>query len=155
MVWFAPLPPLTVNSSRPYTGSDDFMDLFAPEALWREAAERVSVFKLYGEWVEDVPWSVHASDAELAQVIAELSRRGIAIGVEMGPLEPSSSCGQGIEGFAGIRAGINIAKRIKNAGGRLNFVSLDEPFAFASLCNGQRMSLVCRKGGEGSEIHGL
>ncbi len=112
------------------------MDLFTMDAAWSEAARRVHVFKLYGEWVEDVPWTVHASDAALAQVLADLNRRGIAIAVEMGPLEPSATCGQGIEGFAGVQAGVNIARRIKNAGGTLRYVSFDEPFAFASLYDG-------------------
>lgn len=136
LIWFAPLPPLSIHDSRPFIGSEDFMDLFKQNATWTEASKHVNVFKLYGEWVEDVPWTVHASDAELKQVITDLNRRGIALAVEMGPLEPDSTCGQGIEGFAGIQAGVNIARRIKNAGGTLKFVSFDEPFAFASLYDG-------------------
>ena len=136
LVWFSPMPPLKVLDSRPFTGSDDFMQLFMPEAAWAQAAEQVHVFKLYGEWVEDVPWTVHASDAELEQVIQDLSRRGIALAVEMGPLDPTSNCGQGIEGFATIQAGVNIARRIRDAGGTLRYVAFDEPFAFASIYDG-------------------
>lgn len=136
LVWFSPLPPLKVLDSRPFTGSDDFIGLFTPDAVWAGAARQVHVFKLYGEWVEDVPWTVHASDAELEQVIMDLERRGIALAVEMGPLDPSSTCGEGIEGFATIQAGVNIARRIRQAGGTLRFVAFDEPFAFASIYDG-------------------
>ena len=112
------------------------MGLFAPGAPWVEAAEHVHVFKLAGEWVEDVPWTVHASDAELEQVVADVARRGMALAVEMGPLNPSPTCGEGIEGFATIRSGVSIARRIQQAGGTLRYVSFDEPFAFASLYDG-------------------
>ena len=136
LVWFSPLPPLAVMDSRPFTGSDDFMALFDIEAPWGQAVEQVHVFKLCGEWVEDVPWTVHASDAELSQVIADLERRGIALAVEVGPLDPGATCGQGIEGFATVQAGVNIARRIRDAGGTLRYIAFDEPFAFASVYDG-------------------
>lgn len=113
------------------------MELFEPDAAWAQAADRVYVFKLYGEWVGDDPWTVHASDAELRQVILDLNRRGIALAMEAGPLAATSVCGQGIEGFGGgVRIGIRDANRIKAAGGTLSFIALDEPFAFASLYDG-------------------
>jgi hypothetical protein len=101
LIWFAPLPPLSKNEWRPYTGAEDFMDLFEPDAAWTQAADRIHVFKLYGEWVGDDPWTVHASNAELQQVILDLNRRGIALAMEAGPLDATSVCGQGIEGFGG------------------------------------------------------
>ncbi len=51
LTWFAPLPPMPTDAGRPYTGSEDFMDLFAPDAPWERAASQLDVFKLYGEWV--------------------------------------------------------------------------------------------------------
>ncbi len=107
------------------------MDLFSENAAWEEASKRVHVFKLCGEWVA---W--HATDAELRQVVSDLNRRGIAIAAEGGPLEPNSTCGQGIEGFAGIQEGLRIARRIRDAGGKLRIFAFDEPFAFASLYDG-------------------
>src|SRR5947207_3704053 len=89
--WFAPLPPMPEREGRPYTGSDDFMALFSPDAHWQTAAARIGVFKLYGEWVLGT-----ASDAQLRQVVDDLRRRGIALAVEGGPLEPAD-CGRGVE----------------------------------------------------------
>lgn len=137
LVWFAPLPPLAENEGRPFTGSEDFIDLFETNAAWTQAAYRIQVFKLYGEWVGDDPWTVHASDLQLRQVISDLNRRGIALAMEAGPLQATSVCGQGIEGFAGgVRIGIRDAQRIKATGGTLSYIALDEPFAFASLYEG-------------------
>lgn len=136
-IWFAPLPPLKVVEGRPFTGAEDFMELFDPQAAWTQAADYIHVFKLYGEWVGDDPWTIHASNADLRRVIAELNRRGIALAMEAGPLNATSVCGEGIEGFGGgVRIGIRDAQRIKDAGGTLTYIALDEPFAFASLYQG-------------------
>ncbi len=129
-IWFAPLPPLPQHEGRPFIGSLDFMNLFTENAPWARAAERVQVFKLYGEWV-----AYNATDEQLRQVVADLNRRNIAIAVEEGPLIPTNTCGSGIEGFAGLE-GLLVANRIKAAGGTLRFVALDEPFFYGSLYSG-------------------
>lgn len=108
LAWFAPLPPLAIVEGRNFTGSDDFMDLFEVNAPWQEAANYIQVFKLYGEWV-----AYKATDAQLKQLVEDLQQRGIALAVEAGPLNASSDCGQGMEGFAGTVEGLNIAQRIK------------------------------------------
>lgn len=131
LVWFAPLPPLAIVEGRKFTGSDDFMQLFNAEAPWQNAAAHIQVFKLYGEWV-----AYKATDAQLKQVVNDLESRGIALAVEAGPLNPPSNCGQGIEGFAGTQEGLNIAQRIKNAGGELSLIALDEPYFFAHFYDG-------------------
>jgi hypothetical protein len=131
LVWFAPLPPMTTNAGRPFTGSDDFMDLFTPDAPWEEAASHIQVFKLYGEWV-----AYNATDAELKQVVDELRRRGIALAVEAGALNAPPDCGQNVEGFAGLAEGNLIADRIAGAGGRIDVIALDEPYFFAHAYDG-------------------
>lgn len=136
LVWFAPLPPLPTGPGRPYTGSDDFMELFAPGAAWERAAARVQVFKLYGEWV-----AYEATDAELRAAVADIARRGMALAVEMGPLNASPTCGQGVESFAGIDEGRRITGRIRAAGGTLQVIALDEPYYFAHVYGG---SNACR-----------
>jgi hypothetical protein len=122
-----------VHPDRPYIGSEDFMALFEPDAPWQNAAERIQVFKLYGEWV-----AYQATDAELRQVVADLKRRGLALAVEAGPLDPPADCGQGIEGFAGTEEGLNIARRIKAAGGVIDLIALDEPYFFAHFYDGEK-----------------
>jgi hypothetical protein len=111
------------------------MLLFTEGASWEKAAGRVHVFELFGEWVA---W--HATDAQLRQVVADLKRRGIAIAFQAGPLSPTT-CGQGIEGFAGPEEGLRIARRIKQAGGTATYVIFDEPFFFAGLYDGPQ---ACR-----------
>jgi len=66
LYWFGPLPPLPVVEGRPFTGSDDFMQLFELDAPWKTAAEKIQVFKLYGEWVGN-----HPGDAQLQKVIGD------------------------------------------------------------------------------------
>ena len=130
-IWFAPLPPMPTHAGRPYIGSEDFMDLFAGDAAWDVAASEIGVFKLYGEWV-----AYHATDAQLRTAVQDIARRGLVLAVEMGPLDPPASCGQGVEGFAGTDEGRLISRRIRDAGGILDVVALDEPYYFAHLYDG-------------------
>ena len=132
LYWFAPLPPLSVDAGRPFIGSEDFMDLFKEDAPWQKVAGQIQVFKLYGEWV-----AYKATDEELKIVIKNLKERGLALAVEAGPLNATPECGHGIEGFAGIEEGINIANRIRNAGGTIHLIGLDEPYFFAHFYNGE------------------
>ena len=131
LAWFAPLPPLAIVEGRRFIGSDDFMELFSPEATWQSAAAHIQVFKLYGEWV-----AYKATDAQLKQVVDDLEKRGIALAVEAGPLNAPSNCGQGIEGFAGTQEGLSITRRLKNAGGELSLIALDEPYFYAHFYDG-------------------
>jgi hypothetical protein len=130
VIWFAPLPPLQTNDSRPYVGSLDFMQLFTKRAAWPKAARRVAVFKLYGEWVAH-----RATSAQLRRAVTDLKRRKISVAVETGPLDTSPECGQGVEGFAGGE-GLETASRIKAAGGTLRYVAFDEPFFYGALYTG-------------------
>jgi hypothetical protein len=131
LYWFAPLPPMPTGEGRPFIGSEDFMALFEPDAPWQVAASHLSVFKLYGEWV-----AYHASAAQLEQVVQDIRRRGFALAVEVGPLNATSECGQGIEGFAGHDEGRLIADRIIAAGGTIDVIALDEPLYFAHFYDG-------------------
>jgi hypothetical protein len=105
--------------------------LFRPVAEWEQAASHLQVFKLYGEWV-----AYRATDEVLRLAVADIRRRGLELAVEAGPLNPLPKCGQGGEGFAGTDEGRNIARRIEEAGGRLDLIALDEPFFFARIYDG-------------------
>lgn len=131
LYWFAPLPPMPTSTGRPYTGSDDFMNLFAPDAPWTQAADHIQVFKLYGEWV-----AYDATDAELRQVVNDLRQRRLGLAVEEGPLDAPADCGQGVESFAGTAEGRHVAERIKTAGGVIDLLAMDEPFFFAHIYDG-------------------
>ncbi|HET6845951.1 MAG TPA: discoidin domain-containing protein [Anaerolineales bacterium] len=131
VAWFAPLAPMPMSAGRNYIGSEDFMELFEPDAPWQSAAGRIQVFKLYGEWV-----AYHATDAQLRQAVQDIQRRGMALAVEAGPLDAPGDCGQGVESFAGRAEGLRIARRIRDAGGTLNLIALDEPYFFAHVYDG-------------------
>jgi hypothetical protein len=107
------------------------MELFTPGAPWLAAARHVQVFKLYGEWVA---WK--ATDAELQKAVSDITRRGMALAVEAGPLTRTGDCGKGVEGFAGIDEGLRIAYRIKAAGGTIRFIAYDHPYDAGVLDTG-------------------
>ncbi len=130
-VWFAPLPPMPIREGRPYIGSTDFAALFAAGAPWTRVAGRTHVFKLYGEWLGGT-----ATDAELRRVVAALDARDIAIAIEAGPLI-ATTCGEGVEGFAGgAPEALRLIRRVVAAGGTVRYLAMDEPFFFASLYDG-------------------
>ena len=129
LYWFAPLPPQPLGD---YDGSDDFMELFQPDADWATASSYLQVFKFYGGWV------AHESSAtDRQQAVSEIRRRGLGLAVELGPLFPDETCGQYIEGFAGEEA-LDTVIRIRDAGGELNFIALDEPYYWAHFYNGEQ-----------------
>lgn len=129
LYWFAPLPPLPIVQGRLFTGSDDFMKLFEPDAPWQTAANRVQVLKLYGEWVG------YATQTQLKQVIQNAQARGFALAMEFGPLD-AKGCGDGIEGFSGVSYAVDSARRIKSAGGTLHFLAMDEPYYYGHFYDG-------------------
>jgi hypothetical protein len=126
LTWFAPLPPMPGR-----TGSADFMDQFVATAPWAAAASHVDVYKLYGEWV-----AYHATDAQLQAAVRGIAERGLAVAVEVGPLDHPADCGEGVESFAGVDEGRLIAERIRAAGGRIDVLALDEPYFFAHVYSG-------------------
>lgn len=128
LYWFAPLPALTLPGET--DGSADFMDLFAPSAPWSQAASDIQVFKLYGGWaVRD------STIPQLTQAVQSIRQHGLALAVETGPLTPTSSCGDSVEGFAGGEV-IQTLERIKSVGGDLNFIAFDEPYFYGHFYDG-------------------
>jgi len=125
-VWFAPLP---VSAGGPYNGSGDYFQLFDPRAPWQSAASHVNVFKIYpyfaGQW---------ATPYELRALVTDLRRRGIALAVEDGPLEPVPECGPG-EGFGGTAEAEAVGSRIAAAHGTVDYVAFDEPYYYGHLSN--------------------
>ncbi len=127
MVWFAPLPPLPMDAGRPFTGAEDYMALFAADAPWTETAERLSVFKVYAEWVGST------TDSNLRQVIEFAHQHGLGLAMEDGPLALPTDCGSGFESAGGPQNVKKLAQRIKDLGGTLSFIAMDEPYYQFSL----------------------
>lgn len=130
LYWFAPLPPLPTDQGRPFIGSEDFMELFEPVSPWTASADKIQVFKLYGEWVGN-----HPGDALLRQAVENIERRGLALAIETGPLDPDG-CGFGVEGFATVESGLQMARAIESVGGTLHFIALDEPYYYGHFYDG-------------------
>jgi hypothetical protein len=126
LYWFAPL-----NLEEIGRGSVDYMDLFTPDSDWNEAASHLQVFKLYGGWAETGPFN------ELEQAIQAIRQRGLGLAIEHSPLFPDNTCGQYIEGFAG-EGFLKAVQRVKDAGGTLNFIALDEPYYWAHFYEGDQ-----------------
>jgi uncharacterized protein (TIGR03437 family) len=126
-IWFSPISPAAWNN---IIGSVDYLDLFAPGAAWTTASSRIQVFKLYPEMLFSVsPGSF--SDSTLQLIFSWLNSHNIALAVEFPPLTPSSTCGMGVEGFAGQLA-LSMATRIQQLGGNLQYLAFDEPFYHGS-----------------------
>jgi len=131
-IWFCPDAPATWWGPR---GAVDYIDLFSLNAPWTAAASHVQIFKMYTQMiVASVPGSF--SDADLSQIFSFLNAHHIALAVEWGPLSGSTAgCGQLVEGFEGGGA-LPLATRIRQLGGNLQYIAMDEPFSHASLYSG-------------------
>ena len=127
IVFFAPLPPLPPDSDLPFRdGAPDFDDLFRPGAKWDEAAGHIDVFAVPSTWVRH-----YSSQSQLVALIEGLRARGIALGMEVGPLPDFDACAKG-EGFSGIYE-IDLMRKIRDLGGSVDVIVFDEPFGFGHL----------------------
>jgi hypothetical protein len=130
-IWLATMDPVT-TADRERAGQEppgtyagnDFMDLFRPNAPWMRTASITQVFKMSTQFLH------RSTDDQLSTVINDLRRRHIALGVE-GEIMQASQCSQGIPGFSGIDVWRTIAERVTRLGGKLDYVTFDEPVAFA------------------------
>lgn len=128
-IWLAPLD----NLFRPFNrtqGPDDFPDLFAHPEQWSAAAEQVSVFKIYPQYVN------RADDEALKALIDGLGRLHISLALEYGALTNTPRCGQGVEGYNGTNLG-RAVQRLKKLGANLAFIAMDEPLWFGHRYGGQ------------------
>jgi hypothetical protein len=127
-VWLAGVDP-TAQQARHVTEPADYMDLFKPDAPWKNAASGLAVFKV------GTRFALHADDAELRTMIDDLKRRHIAFAVELGVLESSGpgSCGYGVEGYGNANTVESVARRVQKLGGRIDYVAMDEPVWFGHI----------------------
>jgi hypothetical protein len=132
-IWFAPADPAVRTWVDSRNGSEDYMQLFSPGAPWAQAAARVKIFKMYSNvfLLPHLPGSL--TDDQVRTVLADLKRRNIALAVEHGPLYEDPvppHCGTGVEGFGGS-ASLRLAERVRDLGGELAYLAMDEPFQHA------------------------
>ena len=119
--WVATTSPFARDPGRPHIAAD-YLDLFQDGSQWDHAAENLKVFKIDWAFVDRAPIDV------LRKSFTALQQRGISLAWEMGAIPPGKDCGSGTEGYAGDTE--KRLSRIKEAGGRLDYVAMDEPFWF-------------------------
>jgi hypothetical protein len=120
--WLGGEDPITV-SDKHREAPTDFMQLFEPAAPWARASREVTAFKM------SMQFATRASATDLATVVADLNRRKIALGIETGMLRNDRGCGTG-EGYMSPALLTQAMKRIQQAGGRVDDVTMDEVVFF-------------------------
>jgi hypothetical protein len=103
------------------------MTLFQP-AIGQALLSRISVFKVGPQFLQ------RASDQDLRTVFAGLTASHVALAVEAGVLDAGARCGAGTEGYGG-QGGVKLAARIKQLGGELAYIAMDEPVGGAERCH--------------------
>jgi len=132
LILFGAVPPMPPGANLPLpAGSADFFDLFSPGADWTEAAGRIDVFKLHA-------WQVrhYLNDAQLRLILTWLHDNRIPLMFESEPLQPPDpdECDH-TESFEGPYD-LEMARRIKDLGGTIAVVAIEEPYAFAHKLEG-------------------
>jgi hypothetical protein len=123
-IWFAPTLPAIQSDGR-QTGSVDYDNLFRSDASWKVVASRISVFQTYQSYIIRRPLD------DLRRMVQFLDKHRIQLAVEFGPMNRDpEGCGAGVEGFSagGAKAGRALAIKIKQAGGSLTYIAMDEPY---------------------------
>jgi hypothetical protein len=120
--WFGAEDPV-VQQDKHKNNPADYMDMFKADAPWSVGASHLAVFKI------STQFATRASDADLAVLIADLHRRNIGVALEAGMLRNDRGCGKG-EGYIPKSLLSRAMKRIQQAGGQLDFVSVDEVVFF-------------------------
>jgi hypothetical protein len=138
-IWFCPQDPVN-RPSMGYGGSPQYTQLFSPGAAWGDSLKRVSVFKIYPQWINQ------GSDEDLRNMFSYLRGHGIALALEYGPLSRSQDCASGItgEGSGGQELG-RVAQKIRKEGGDLKYLAMDEPLFFTGLAPEGRCSWPVEK----------
>ncbi len=114
-VWLAPLSDVTPTG----IGSADYLRLVTDSASWADVAPDTAVFKIYPYFTGRSP------DAELRGLIRVLRSQKIALALEGRVLSRVHGC-DGRRGDGG-EATIHLMERIKNAGGTVAYLAMDEP----------------------------
>lgn len=127
-VVFAPAPPLPDEISHyPLPdGADDYWELWADDAPWKDAAEHIDAFAMHA-WI----LRYSATDDDLRRAFAWLDEHDILFGLEVEPLTwPGPDVCDHTEGFEGPYD-LEEAQRVRDLGGKVDYIVLDEPYVNA------------------------
>jgi hypothetical protein len=124
-IWLGGVDPASGGAA--HKGPADYMALFEPNAPWNDAASQLRVFQI------STQMTLRGTDAQLLAIIKGLKARHIKLAVAMGlisgPGKPGE-CGWGMEGYILTGSPEKAAKRIKDLGGEIDYIAMDEPVWF-------------------------
>ena len=103
-----------------------FLELAKDPAAWSQSRIQINVFKVYLAFVDKLP------DDTLRTIFAYLNQSHLALALEspMLKFDEQEHCGWGIEGYGPRLVFRHIAERIRNLGGNLAYIAMDEPLFY-------------------------
>jgi hypothetical protein len=130
-IWFGPLLPRA-----PWIhldGVSDWSGLFKSRSGWENVSRRIGVLKLHPAYIAD------ASDQELAALVADLERLGIAVGMEVNAVatHPSDKCGV-TEGYDDPASVARVIAKMQRLHVIPKYVAFDEPVWFGHYAEGPK-----------------
>jgi hypothetical protein len=128
-VWLAPIDPMVRSVVQPGVASDYF-DVFSPDAPWPRSASAVSVFKIA------TPLALYGPEQQVRRIIEDLQRRHISLALEISALTRKGDCGQKVEGYGPPGEVVRAVERIRQLGGDLKYIAMDEPLWNGHAFNG-------------------
>jgi len=116
-----------------------FIQLIRSPSAWEKARKYVRVFEVYTSFVNKVP------DEVLRELFAYLADQQIQLALESPILSMISKdqCGWGVEGYGPPQMFRRTAERVKNLGGRLVYVAMDEPLFYGRDFTSKDNRIAC------------
>ena len=130
-LWFAPGP-----------GTIDYLDLFERPDEWPHARQLLNVFKFYQQHTQTPAPSIVGPNTYDALVSAHafslLHSWGIKTAIEVGAVKPFYCTADSSGMTAAIEATIDSVRAVQAAGGVVDYLAMDDPFASGKdpLCGG-------------------
>ncbi|MCP5031036.1 MAG: hypothetical protein GY939_04475 [Actinomycetia bacterium] len=129
LVFFGALPPAPedVTYALP-SGSDDYFDLFSPDADWQDALARIDAFRIHAFHLRHF-----IDDEQLVRILDWLDDNDVPLLFETEPLNPPDpdECNHS-ESFEGPYD-LEMAQRVKDLGGTIAVVAIEQPYSYAHL----------------------
>ncbi len=122
-VWISPNDPTR-------GGAEDFWDLAKAGSPWQKAKGRIGVLEISQNLVTNGP------PDKLREFYTFLKENHISLAIGIGMLTWTDQCGKHVEGYVPPGGSAYVAKRIKNLGGELAFIDVDEAVQFGRYYNG-------------------
>jgi hypothetical protein len=94
------------------------------------AAQKVRVFKMTAGMI------MKTAPEALLHIFADLRRRHIELAIELGLLAGKDGCGIG-EGYSAPGTSEAVARKVRELGGELHYIAMDEPLWFGHRSNGR------------------